>query len=118
MDAAAIKAAFPEFAATADPRVTFWLNVAAKRLTSPRWVEAELLDEGTQLFVAHHLALEAKGADAVAPLASQSVDKVAMAFDNNAASLENAGQWALTSYGVQYLQLARLVGAGGIQLYG
>lgn len=121
VDAAKLRADFPEFANTAtypDAMVAFWLAFAARMLPADRW--ADLIDTGVELMTAHQLVLAAragKGAGAiVAPQTAKSVDKVSVSYDTGAVRLENAGHWAGTSYGMQFLQLARMIGAGGMQL--
>jgi hypothetical protein len=127
MDKAAFRQAFPEFV---DPNtyppstVDFWAGLADKLLNSDRW--DDLYTYGQQLFVAHHLAIgerdrraselggvpgEVKG-----PLTSKTVDKVSASYDAGKSTIENAGFWNTTSYGVRFYQLVRICGAGCIQL--
>jgi len=123
-DLASFRADFPEFAASPDARVNFWLVIASKMLNVDRW--GDLIDHGQELFVAHHLALDAENAAAAAlggavgqnagPLSSQSVDKVSEAFDTGVSSIADAGHWNLTTYGTQFYALWRMMGVGGIQL--
>lgn len=121
IDAAAFRIAFPEFADTArypDATVAMQIAIAGLRLNVDRW--SDLLDHGCGLFVAHAVALadrnmRAPGAIA-APQSAKAVDKVSASYDTSAVSLVDGGYWNQTSYGVQFLQLARLVGMGGIQL--
>lgn len=78
------------------------------------------------LFVAHHLTLDARDAAAVAaggvpgelkgPAASKSVDKVSVSYDTKAVTFEDQAFWNLTRFGIQLYNLARLIGAGGVQL--
>lgn len=118
---------FPEFinpAAYPDPQVQFWIEVAAKLLLEERW--ADQLDHGTELYVAHHLALGRRDQLSSAaggmpgtvngPQSAKSVDKVSASYDTAAITYEGAGFWNSTMYGIRFWQLARLVGAGGIQL--
>lgn len=42
--------------------------------------------------------------------------KVQSANDTGAVALQDGGFFNLTTYGIQFLQLARMVGTGGIQL--
>ena len=44
------------------------------------------------------------------------MDKVTNSYDTKSVSLTDAGFWNMSMYGVQLMQLARLVGAGPIQL--
>lgn len=118
---------FPEFSDTTrypDSLVTLWLTVGASLVNECRW--GELTDIGIELVTAHHLAIAARDQQAAAgggipgqasgPMSSKAVDKVSVSYDTGAASLADAGFWNLTSYGTRYLGLARLMGAGGMQL--
>lgn len=118
---------FPEFADTTtypDTTMEFWLSVAVITLPEDRWTT--LLNVGTELFVAHHLVLAAQAADDVAvgvtpgdvtgPATSKAVDKVSVSYDAGNVSLTDGGFWNMTSYGIRFLQLARMIGAGPVQL--
>ncbi|MBZ9939142.1 DUF4054 domain-containing protein [Mesorhizobium sp. BR1-1-16] len=120
---------YPEFYDGPDPQpassiVQGWIDFAAIMLPADRWGAA--LDRGIELYVAHHIALQMKGAavgrlggipgQVQGPLASKTVDKVSMSYDTGAVAIEGAGDWNLTVYGVQFQRLARMFGAGGIQL--
>lgn len=119
------RAAFVEFSSQASypsPQVSFWLTAASAQLDPGRW--GALLDQGTYLFTAHNLSIQAKQiktaamggvpGQAAGPLNSKSVDKVSMAFDTASAAEEGGGHWNMTIYGQQYLRLAKMVGAGPI----
>ncbi len=121
------RADFPEFSDPEqypDSLIAFWQTVATSLVNTDRW--GTLADLGLELATAHHLALAARDQASVdsgglpgqmtGPTASKSVDKVSVGYDTAAATLTGAGFWALTRYGVQYVQLGRLNGAGGIQL--
>ncbi|USE78842.1 DUF4054 domain-containing protein [Cupriavidus gilardii] len=127
VDVAQFRQDFPEFSDTTkypDAVVQFWLTVSVSLVNPCRW--GVLTDQGIELCTAHHLVLAARDEQAVAvggipgqmtgPLSSKSVDKVSAGYDTGAATLDGAGFWALSSYGIRYLTLARMFGAGGIQL--
>lgn len=124
---ASFRSAFPEFAdATVytDASVQMWLSASVSLLSPERW--GDLLDLGTSLFVAHNIVLGAMNARAASKggspgsgggvTASKAVDKVSVSYDTGAATIEGAASWNLTTYGTRYLQLARMVGAGGLQI--
>ncbi len=130
MDVAGFREAYPAFTAELHPdvRVAFHLRVAGLRLSPERW--DDLLEDGTGLFVAHYLTLEAKanqakdgtgGMDAAAgTLASESktvgpVSK-SKSYNNAATAKPGEGHWNATIYGQQFRDLANIVGMGGIQL--
>ena len=124
MDAVTFKTTFPEFSTTADATVTFFIGLAGQLLNVDRW--ADMLDYGTGLFVAHHLAIarndQATAASGGTPgqakgvVTSKSVDKVSVSYDGGLGAYEGAGFWNQTNYGIRFYQLARLVGAGGLQI--
>jgi hypothetical protein len=117
----------PEFSDPAlysDAVLGFWSGLAGTFLQEDRW--GALRDYGISLFVGHHLVIARRNEDAAAaggtpgevkgPLTSRSVDSVSNSWNSGAASEEDAGFWNSTSYGQRYIRLARMVGAGGIQL--
>jgi len=127
MDIATFRQDFSEFSSAVNfpnADVTFWLTLGQKLLNECRW--ADLLDTGLELFIAHNLALErgakksaANGAVpgmSTGPVAAKAVDKVSVNYDTTAAMEADAGHWNLTIYGTRFIQLARMVGAGGLQL--
>lgn len=127
MDAATFRQDFPEFAdpqVYPDPQVAFYIRVAEKLLPECRW--GEMLPYAIELFVAHHLAIGRQNEQAASvgatpgavkgPATSKAVDKVSVSYDAGSVALDDGGFWNLTTYGIRFLQLARLFGAGGVQL--
>ncbi|KWC56565.1 DUF4054 domain-containing protein [Burkholderia ubonensis] len=126
MDVSQFRQSFPEFdAATySDPLVQFWLTVAVSLVNAERW--GELTDLGVALVTAHHLALAAKDQKTAAirgvpgqvtgPQSSKAVDKVSASYDTAAVAIKDGGFWNATMYGIRYLSLAQMMGAGGMQL--
>jgi len=124
---AAFRQAFPAFAnATTypEPQVQFWADLAAKLQNSERW--GDLFDTGVQLFVAHQLVLEYQSNKA-GPLGqkpgqiegavnSASVDKVSYGRDASSVMELDAGHWNLTTYGLRYIRLLKMLGAGPVQV--
>ena len=104
--------------------INFWATLAGQMLPADRW--SDLFTYGTQLFVAHHLtvgkrdqlAAEAGGVsgEIKGPITSKSVDKVSVSYSSQSVALKDGGFWNSTSYGVRFLQLARMIGSGPIQL--
>lgn len=119
---------FPEFADTAvypEAQVQFWIDYGDMLLSNLcRW--GTMRDIGIQLVAAHQLTLAARNAAAAAAggdpgsvagaVSSKAVGGVSVSYDTTAALLDNAGYWNLTTYGIQFYQLALLVGTGGFQL--
>lgn len=126
MDLAAFRQNFPEFANAStypDGQVNFWLGIAASMVSPTAW--AELTDLGVSLYTAHNLAQAAPAAktagvggapgQSASVLSAKSVDKVSASYDTAATTLDGGGNWNATNYGVRYLQLAQMMGAGGAQ---
>ncbi len=118
---------FPEFRDTdvyTDARLSFWLNYAEKYTESNRWKASGFRLEGLQLLAAHYLtmehdALSGSGTGAASgPLTgqSQSADGLSFSESYDCSAYAGLGQLAATSYGRLFLDLARLVGMGGVQL--
>ena len=125
VDVATFRAVFPEFGDAAkypDARVQYYLDFAVQSLRPEAW--RNLLERGTGLFVAHYLAMSAISRAGAIPgrgqlgiVASKSVGPASISYDNSAISAQaDAGHWALTSYGLMYWELMRMVGTGGWQL--
>ena len=125
VDIAAFRAVFPEFGDAAkypDAQVQYYLDFAVQSLRPEAW--RNLLERGTGLFVAHYLAMSAISRAGTIPgrgqlgiVASKSVGPARVSYDNSAISAQaDAGHWALTSYGLMYWELMRMVGTGGWQL--
>lgn len=124
---ASFRGNFPAFKNEADfpsPSIQFWLDFALLRHAADRW--GNMLDMGIQLFAAHNLSLEynaqraqasGQGAGAVVgALTSIRADKVGWTRDSAPAMNPEDGQWNLTSYGMRWKDMVRLVGAGGFYL--
>lgn len=124
MTPAEFRASFPQFVSATlypDSSVQFWLTLAGKLLRPERW--QDVLPEGIGLFVAHNLALEGPaGAGSKTPgvgtgmVASKTVGKLSVSYDNSVGIDATAGHWNLTTFGMRFLTLMRMAGTGGIQL--
>ncbi|HGL4259613.1 DUF4054 domain-containing protein [Burkholderia dolosa] len=127
MDVSQFRQAFPEFDDTTtypDALVQFWMTVAVSLVNVDRW--GDLTDLGIALVTAHHLALAVKDqkmavvggvpGQVSGPQSSKAVDKVSASYDTAAVAIKDGGFWNATMYGVRYLSLAMMMGAGGMQL--
>ncbi|MDN7609903.1 DUF4054 domain-containing protein [Burkholderia multivorans] len=127
MDVSQFRQSFPEFNDTTtypDSLIQFWMTVAVSLVNADRW--GDLTDLGIALVTAHHLALavnDQKMADVggvpgqvTGPQSSKAVDKVSASYDTAAVAIKDGGFWNATMYGVRYLSLAMMMGAGGMQL--
>ena len=120
---------YPEFASTVifpESSLTYWLLIAFYMVNASVFVQLELYNMQMELFAAHHLKLEADAARVAAnggvggttqgPIASKSVDKVAVAFGVETSKEDGAGSYNLTIYGQRYWHMTQIFGAGGVQL--
>ena len=123
--AADLRANFPEFTSTStysDAELTFWLGLGVLLISADRWGTA--FDYGLQLFVAHNLSLQfdtGKAASSgqnpgkvVGSITSGSVDKVSYSRDASSAMDSKNGHWNLSTYGLRYIKLANMMGAGPV----
>lgn len=127
MDNSAFRAAFPEFADTAKYPATqldFWSALATAQVNVCRWgAQAPL---GVFLYVAHELTLAGQNLGAAAfggtpggssgPINSKTVGSVSVSYDTQQVAEKDAGWWNSTSYGRQFIRLARIFGSGVVQI--
>ncbi len=124
---AAFRDAFPEFQDLArypDAMVTFWSTLATAQVNCNRWGTQTLM--GIQLYTAHELVLAGQNYKAgniggtpgsqSGPANSKTVGSVTTAYDTQQTAEKDAGYWNLTTYGKQFIRLARIFGAGSVQL--
>ena len=107
-----------------DPMVTAWLAVAVQLVDPGRW--GDLTDFGVYLITAHYSTMAVERAAAAAAgkpvgkwsgiLTSKAIDGVSAGYDASAISTEGGGHWNLTTYGLQYLDLRKMMGAGPVQV--
>lgn len=81
---------------------------------------------GVKLYVAHEITIAKQSASAAASGGtpgifggvpnSKAVGAVNVGYDSTSTAEKDAGWWNLTNYGKQYIRLARMFGAGCIQL--
>lgn len=116
---------FPEFSdASRFPIATinFYLNLAQDVTAS--W--ADFADYGAQLYIAHNLVLESRAMQVSAfggqpgtlepIITGKSVGGVSKTGELGPITIDGAGQWNSTNYGVRFYMLCQIVGAGGLQL--
>ncbi len=115
---ATFRAHFSEFADAArfpDAMLQMWATVGESRISVDRFTT--LYDHAMELFVAHNLKLVAGGeAAAGGAVTSKTVGSVSISYDTAETMLPSAGHWNQTVYGRQFVQLARMIGAGCVQL--
>ncbi|MDE1905292.1 MAG: DUF4054 domain-containing protein [Rhodospirillales bacterium] len=125
--AADFRGIFPEFAQPQDypdATISFWLTFAYGLLPAASW--GAQLDMGAGLVVAHHLVIAKRNlataesggipGTVTGPVSSKAIDKVSASHDTKAVTWDGEAFWNQSTYGIQYWQIARLIGMGGIQL--
>lgn len=118
---------FPEFASTAtypDAQVNFWASIAESFVNEDVWGANYTF--GVKLYVAHEITLATQNvqsaANGAAPggqggvATAKAVGGVNVTYDANTTSEKDAGWWNLTNYGRQFIRIARMMGAGVVQL--
>lgn len=127
MDIGAFRTKFPEFSDKArysDTEIEFWADLAELQVRQCVWKNT--YPYGVQLYVAHEITLATQNAKAGknggAPgtfggiANTKTVGSVTVGYDSQSTSEKDAGYWNLTNYGKQFIRLARLFGAGCVQL--
>lgn len=128
MDIALFRQSFPEFSDEykyTDSMITFWSGLGEKLLNETRWDDFYV--EGLQLFTAHHLIMayqnetlaaanKTPGTGASGVVSSKSVGGVSVSYDTGSITLQDAGNFNLTTYGRSFWQLMLIVGMGGYQV--
>lgn len=118
---------YPEFADMGiypDALILGWAAIATAQVNAQYWRSQTAL--GVNLYVAHEITLEAQSMKAAdvggvpgnqsGPANSKTVGSVTVAYDTAQAAEKDAGWWNLTVYGKQFYRLARIFGAGCVQL--
>ena len=119
---------FSEFADSVrypDNSVNYWLAIATIQLNANRF-DANMLIIATELYIAHNLVLEAQAQQTAKAAGWPGVSKgvisgenagaVSVSYDTTAAIELDAGHWNLTVFGIRFIRLAKMFGAGPIQV--
>jgi hypothetical protein len=126
-DAGLFRTQFPEFAdkvAYPDQQIAVWSALASAQVSTTRWGTQWQL--GVSLYVAHELVL-AQQAEKTAKVGgapgtfggvatTKTVGSATVGYDAAGTAEKDAGYWNLTNYGKQFIRLARVFGAGCVQL--
>ena len=108
--------------------IQYWLTVAQAMVNADRWGGADttVYNLGVEMFAAHHVVLEAlaqrdmdmAGIPGVAAgiVAGKSAGDVAITYDTGSVLEVDAGHWNYTIYGKRFIQMARMMGAGPLQV--
>jgi len=118
---------FPQFSDATkypDAVIEFRLNLADMLIDGS--VMGSMFPYLAELFVAHYMVLNAAdtassllggaGGATSGVVASKSVDKVSVSYDNSSTLNADAGFWNFSRYGAEFWQMLMLFGYGGIQL--
>ena len=127
----------PEFSDTTqfpESALTYWMNLGLLMLNQSRWGVAGAggtsarteYDMGLEMFMAHNITLEAQAQNQVGvggipgpaqgPVTSKSAGDVSISYNTEAAIELEAGHWNNTVYGQRFIRMARMYGAGCIQV--
>lgn len=124
MDIATFRAALPEFADTTkypDALISFWLQIAVNRLNPSIWGSS--LNLGLLWLTAHLVALakrnETSGSGAGIPgsasvMSMKQLGPGQIGYNTTLGAIPGAGAYNLTSYGIEYYTLLRIVGFRGV----
>ena len=123
----AFRASFPEFTDTIaypDDMINFWSGFAVIQVSQCVWKSAWL--QGVSLYTAHEITLarqnlKASGSGGTPGTSggianTKTVGSATVGYDTVSSAEKDGGYWNLTNYGKQFLRLARIFGAGAIQL--
>jgi hypothetical protein len=118
---------FPEFTDVVrfpNSMLVFWATIGEAQISLDRF--GDLYTQAVELFTAHNIVLAAGNVEASTAggfaggingaVASKAVGSVSVSYDNASSMLLNAGHWNQTTYGRQYILLARLLGTSCYQL--
>lgn len=127
MDVALFRADFPEFADSVrfpSSTITLWSNLGEQLISADRF--GSTFTQAVELFTAHNAVLAAGNVSSTAAggmpgqtggiVSSKAVGSVSVSYDTASAMETGAGHWNQTTYGRQYIRLARLIGQGCYQL--
>lgn len=123
---------FPQFTnKVPDPVLDAYIGMAIECIPFSRWQTQWSF--GVSLFVAHFITLYlmtnddatcpasqviAKSRAAMGIASSKSVGDVSISYDHSYLnSVNDWGTWSLTTYGQQYITLAKLMGKGGMYVW-
>lgn len=129
---------FPEFRSSADypsSLISYYLALSGLLLNQRRFglpgatvtnPPNNMYDMAQELFVAHHVVLEAraqraalKGAvpgQTTGPVSGKSTGPISISYSPGDSVELDAGHWNDSEYGKRFYRLVRLFGAGGLQL--
>ena len=129
MDITQFRQDFPEFSDVAlysTALITFWSTVAEQ--TTSQAIYGDTYVAAVELATAHYITIEGVNVktagnggtpgQSAGVISSKAVGGVSVSYDTTIGTIagDEVGQWNATTYGRQYYSLARLFGAGCVQL--
>lgn len=120
MNWAAFIAMFPEFTNSANGSALFdiWYAVAQTFVNINRWGAAA--NPGLGLATAHFITLALNNAvqagSGTGLVNSQAAGPMNVSYDTENTAVKDFENWNATSYGQQYAMLAKMMGAGALQI--
>lgn len=118
---------YPEFSDVGrytDSMLEHWSFLGKDFISFRRW--KHVYQKGLQLFVAHFLALQERDkltakvggipGGSAGVVSSKQARFVSANYETQSTMESPAGHWNQTSYGRIYIHMARLIGAGAVQL--
>jgi hypothetical protein len=139
IDVASFRTDFPEFGSVpAYPNavISYYIALAGLMLSPTRFggpgsatassPPTTIYDFATELFVAHHVAIEKQAMNASAgggvpgittgPVTSKGVGPVSVSYASGDVISKDAGFWNQTMYGLRFWKMIQIFGAGPIQI--
>lgn len=110
------RAAFPEFSDMTqypDTMLDYWNPIAQEFVDSAKW--GGMYAHGVNLVLAHNIVIAAQNVAGNAGrssgrISSKGAGDVSVGYDTGSTAEADGGNWNLTTYGQQYLRLARRFG--------
>lgn len=127
MDIPEFRAEFSEFSDPTvypTPMIAFWAGIAELQVRQCAWTT--MWTQGVKLYVAHEITIAQQNAKTAkfggvpgtsgGIANSKTVGSATISYDASTTTEKDAGHWNRTTYGQQFIRLARMFGAGAIQL--
>lgn len=123
MNVSEFRSTLPEFSDASqygDSQIESLIDLADELMVSKRWKGA-IKERATALFVAHHLVIDSQNnaggspGSIQGPVQHKSVGGVDVDYNLEYVMHDNGSYWNTTNYGIQFLRLARMIGAGPVQ---
>ena len=127
LDIPLFRTQFPEFSDTVKyptQMITFWAGLAEAQVRQCVWQLQ--WTTGVSLYVAHEITIAAQNSLTASVggtpgtfggiANTKTVGSATIGYDSQSTSEKDAGWYNKTTYGQQFIRLARIFGSGGVQL--